>query len=272
MRCYFESEMNARAQARRLLESDLRKALSAGEFEVFYQPLFHLARDAVNGCEALLRWRHPERGFVSPAEFIPLAEETGLIVPLGSWVLRQACMEAASWPSDLRLAVNVSSVQFRNRGLIETVMAALAESGLPANRLELEITESVLLSDDSSTLDILNQIRRIGVRISLDDFGTGFSSLSYLRSFPFDKIKIDRSFVQEIGSSKNAMVIMSAVVNLATGLEMIITAEGVETQAQLDWLKSVGCTEVQGYLISRPLPATHFRSFVNLGHQLSQVA
>jgi diguanylate cyclase (GGDEF)-like protein len=272
MRCFFETEMNARAQARRLLEFDLRRALSAGEFEVFYQPLFHLAGSVVTGCEALLRWRHPERGLVSPAEFIPLAEEIGLIVPLGAWVLRQACMEAASWPNGLKLAVNVSSVQFRNRGLVDTVMSALAESGLPGDRLELEITESVLLNNDSDTLGLLHQLRRIGVRISLDDFGTGYSSLSYLRTFPFDKIKIDRSFVQDLGSSQGTMVIVSALIDLATGLGMITTAEGVETQAQLDWLQSKRCTEVQGYLISRPLTAGDFRSFANLEHQISQVA
>lgn len=272
MRCFFQAEMNVKAQARRLLESDLRKAISVGEFEVFYQPLFELAGSVVSGCEALLRWRHPKRGLVSPAEFIPLAEETGLIVPMGSWVLHQACMEAASWPNAPKLAVNISSVQFRERGLIETVMIALAESGLSADRLELEITESVLLNDDNDTHEILHQLREIGVRISLDDFGTGFSSLSYLRAFPFDKLKIDRSFVREIGSSRKAMAIMNSLINLATGLEMSITAEGVETQEQFDWLKSAGCTEAQGYLISRPLPAVDFRTFLNLGRQISQVA
>jgi diguanylate cyclase (GGDEF)-like protein len=272
MRCFFQAEMNAKAQARRLLESDLRKALSVGEFEVFYQPILKFSGSVVSGCEALLRWRHPERGLVSPAEFIPLAEETGLIVPLGSWVLRQACTEAASWPNALKVAVNVSSVQFHNRGLLGTVMAALTESGLPTNRLELEITESVLLGDDSHTLETLHQLRKIGVPISLDDFGTGFSSLSYLQKFPFNKIKIDRSFVKGIGASQKTMVIMSALINMATGLEMNITAEGVETQAQFDWLKSAGCTEAQGYLISRPLPAANFRSFVSLAHQISRVA
>jgi diguanylate cyclase (GGDEF)-like protein len=271
-RCFFEADMNARAQARRLLESDLRNALSAGQFELFYQPLFGLAGTAVSGCEALLRWRHPERGLVSPAEFIPLAEEIGLIVPLGAWVLRQACMEAAGWPNGLRIAVNVSTIQFRSRGLVETVIAALAESGLAADRLELEITESVLLSDDSATLDMLHTLRRIGVRISLDDFGTGYSSLSYLRTFPFDKIKIDRSFLQDLCSNQATMVIVSALINLATGLGMMVTAEGVETQAQLDWLRSAGCTEAQGYLISRPLSTENLRSFVSDGNQILQVA
>jgi diguanylate cyclase (GGDEF)-like protein len=271
-RCFFEADMNTRAQTRRLLESDLRNALSAGQFELFYQPLFGLAGTAVSGCEALLRWRHPERGLVSPAEFIPLAEEIGLIVPLGAWVLRQACMEAAGWPNGLRVAVNVSTIQFRSRGLVETVIAALAESGLAADRLELEITESVLLSDDSATLDMLHTLRRIGVRISLDDFGTGYSSLSYLRTFPFDKIKIDRSFLQDLCSNQATMVIVSALINLATGLGMMVTAEGVETQAQLDWLRSAGCTEAQGYLISRPLSTENLRSFVSDGNQILQVA
>jgi diguanylate cyclase (GGDEF)-like protein len=271
-RCFFEADMNTRAQARRLLESDLRDALAAGQFELFYQPLFDLAGSAVTGCEALLRWRHPERGLVPPAEFIPVAEEIGLIVPLGAWVLRQACMEAASWPNGLKIAINVSTIQLRNRGLVETVMAALAESGLPADRLELEITESVLLSDDNFTLELLHKLRRIGVRISLDDFGTGYSSLSYLRTFPFDKIKIDRSFLMDLCSNPATMVIVSALINLATGLGMAVTAEGVETQAQLDWLRSAGCTEAQGYLISRPLSTSNARSFVSDGSRILQVA
>jgi EAL domain-containing protein (putative c-di-GMP-specific phosphodiesterase class I) len=244
----------------------------AGQFELFYQPLFDLSGSAVTGCEALLRWRHPERGLVPPAEFIPLAEEIGLIVPLGAWVLRQACTEAAGWPNGLRIAVNVSTIQFRSRGLVETVMAALAESGLPADRLELEITESVLLSDDSVTLELLHKLRRLGVRISLDDFGTGYSSLSYLRTFPFNKIKIDRSFLLDLCSNQATMVIVSALINLATGLGMNVTAEGVETQAQLDWLRSAGCTEAQGYLISRPLSTGNLRSFVSDGRQILQVA
>jgi diguanylate cyclase (GGDEF)-like protein len=271
-RCYFEADMNTRAQTRRLLESDLRHALSAGQFELFYQPLLQLTGTAVTGCEALLRWRHPERGLVPPAEFIPFAEEIGLIVPLGAWVLRQACMEAAGWPNGLRIAINVSAIQLRSRGLVETVVAALAESGLPADRLELEITESVLLSEDSATLELLHRLHRIGVRISLDDFGTGYSSLSYLRTFPFDKIKIDRSFLQDLCSNQATMVIVNALINLATGLGMMVTAEGVETQAQLDWLRSAGCTEAQGYLIGRPLSTADLRSFVSDGRQILKVA
>ena len=271
-RCFFEADMNTRAQARRLLESDLRDALVAGQFELFYQPLYDLAGSAVTGCEALLRWRHPERGLVPPAEFIPVAEEIGLIVPLGAWVLRHACVEAAGWPNGLKIAINVSSIQLRSRGLVETVMAALAESGLPADRLELEITESVLLSDDNVTLELLHKLRRIGVRISLDDFGTGYSSLSYLRTFPFDKIKIDRSFLLDLCSNQATMVIVNALINLATGLGMNVTAESVETQAQLDWLRSAGCTEAQGYLISRPLNTANLRSFVSDRSRILQVA
>jgi diguanylate cyclase (GGDEF)-like protein len=271
-RCFFEAEMNTRAQARRRLEADLRHALSAGQFELFYQPLFDLAGGAVTGCEALLRWRHPERGLVPPAEFIPLAEEIGLIVPLGAWVLRRACTEAAGWPDGLKIAINVSAIQLRSRGLVETVVAALAESALPADRLELEITESVLLSNDGATLELLHRLHRIGVRISLDDFGTGYSSLSYLRNFPIDKIKVDRSFLLDLGANPATRVIVSALINLATGLGMMVTAEGVETQAQLDWLRSAGCTEAQGYLISRPLSTADLRSFVSDGRRTLQVA
>jgi diguanylate cyclase (GGDEF)-like protein len=267
-RCFFEVGMDARAKARHLLELDLRKAISAGEFEIFYQPLLNVASGAVSGAEALLRWRHPHRGLISPAEFIPLAEQTGLITPLGTWALHQACREAATWPDRLTVAVNISAVQLRNREIVQTVKAALAESKLPADRLELEITETVSLTDDGDTAELLHQLRRLGVRISLDDFGTGYSSLNYLRAFPFDKIKIDRSFVQEIGVSRNTIVIIKALIDLSIGLDAIINAEGVESQAQLDWLRSAGCTEVQGYLISKPMPASNFRAFVSLADRL----
>ena len=260
-RCFFEVGMDARAKAQRLLELDLRTAISAGEFEIFYQPLINLASGTIIGAEALLRWRHPHRGLISPADFIPLAEETGLIVQLGASALQQACREATNWPADLRVAVNISAVQFRNGDLLETLMDVLSDSKLAPERLELEITESVLLNDQSRVADLLHRLRHMGVRISLDDFGTGYSSLSYLRAFPFDKIKIDRSFVQEIGTGKNAEVILKALIDLSAGLDATINAEGIETQAQLDWLKSAGCTEAQGYLISRPLRADGFRSF-----------
>jgi diguanylate cyclase (GGDEF)-like protein len=253
-RCFFESAMNDLASARRLLTSDLRKALAADQFEIFYQPLFNLADQAVSGFEALLRWRHPERGLVLPSEFIPLTEQIELIVPLGEWVLRQACHQAASWPGQQRVAVNISPVQFRSPRLLPCILAALASSGLPPQRLELEITETVLLSDDRETIDLLHQLRKHGVRISLDDFGTGYSSLGYLRRFPFDKMKIDRSFVQDLGSNKDTAAIVRALIDLATNLGMTTTAEGVETREQLDWLRQECCTEIQGYLISRPVP------------------
>jgi diguanylate cyclase (GGDEF)-like protein len=252
---FFESEMDRRIQARRSLELDLRKAFVNGEFELYYQPLVNLGSNAVTGFEALLRWRHPERGMVSPVEFIPLAEEIGLIVPLGEWVLRQACMQAASWPGDVKVAVNLSPAQFRSRGVVQAVISALAHSGLRPQRLELEITESVLLGETEANLATLHQLREIGTRISMDDFGTGYSSLSYLRSFPFDKIKIDRSFVRELVQRPDCVAIVRAVTGLGASLGIATTAEGVETPEQLERLRREGCTEVQGYLFSPPRPA-----------------
>jgi diguanylate cyclase (GGDEF)-like protein len=250
---FFEAGMDARAQARRLLELDLRLALQRNEFEVHYQPIRDLATGEIVVCEALVRWRHPERGLVAPINFIPLAEETGLILPLGDWVLRQACRDAAKW-STACVAVNLSPVQFRDRDLVATVKDALAQSGLPADRLELEITESVLLQNSEGTRAMLHALRRLGVRISLDDFGTGYSSLSYLRSFPFDKIKIDRSFVNELATRKDSLAIIRAVTGLGKSLGITTTAEGVETDEQLDMLCREGCTQAQGYLISKPRP------------------
>ena len=265
-RCFFESAMNDLASARRLLTSDLRKALAADQFEIFYQPLFNLADQAVSGFEALLRWHHPERGLVLPSEFIPLAEQIELIVPLGEWVLRQACHQAASWPGQQRIAVNISPVQFRSPRLLPCILATLASSGLPPQRLELEITETVLLSDDRETIDLLHQLREHGVRVSLDDFGTGYSSLGYLRRFPFDKMKIDRSFVQDLGSNKDTAAIVRALIDLASNLGMTTTAEGVETREQLDWLRQECCTEIQGYLISRPVPQQEIRPLLARDH------
>ena len=210
--------------------------------------------DEVIGLEALLRWTHPRRGLVSPAEFIPLAEETGLIVPIGEWVVRQACKDAMAWPEHVTVAVNVSPVQFKNASLLPTIMNALARSGLPANRLELEITESVLLQDTEATLATLHQLRALGVHVSMDDFGTGYSSLSYLRRFPFNKIKIDQSFVRDIGSNKESLAIIQAITDLGATLGMATTAEGVETHDQLEQLRAQGCTEVQGYYFSKPKP------------------
>jgi diguanylate cyclase (GGDEF)-like protein len=251
---FFQPEMDAQMQARRILELDLRKALAAGQFELFYQPFVDLLTNKVSGFEALVRWNHPVRGLVPPDEFIPLAEEIGLIAPLGEWVLKKACLEAATWPGNLSVAVNLSPAQLRSRAFVFSVVAALEDSHLAATRLELEITETVLLQNTEATLQALHQIRQLGVRIAMDDFGTGYSSLSYLRSFPFDKIKIDRSFVAELDEKNDSVAIIRAVTGLAGSLGMTTTAEGVETKEQLDILRLEGCTQVQGYLFSRPRP------------------
>jgi len=253
---FFESEMDAKAQARRSLERDLRRAISAAEFDVFYQPIVNLAENKISGFEALLRWNHPTRGRVAPDEFIPLAEETGLIVPIGEWVIRRACAEARIWPSDLRVSVNVSPVQFRNKSLVSVVMSALAATGLPSDRLELEITEAVLMHTNDATMAALHQLRDLGVKISMDDFGTGYSSLSYLRSFPFDKIKIDQTFIRDLIEKPDCIAIIRAVAALGQSFGMTTTAEGVETQEQLDQMRAEGCTEVQGYFYSKPMPAS----------------
>ena len=253
---FFEPEMDALMQARRALELDLRKALINAEFALYYQPLVNLEKGQICGFEALLRWNHPERGLISPFEFIALAEETGLIVSIGEWVLRQACEEAMKWPSDLSVAVNLSPVQFKMSDLSQIVMSALAQSGLAPQRLELEITESVLLLNDESTLATLHRLRKFGVRISMDDFGTGYSSLSYLRSFPFDKIKIDGSFIRDLLANADTRTIIRAVIGLGNSLGMTTIGEGVETQEELDYLKREGCTEAQGYFFSQPKPAS----------------
>jgi diguanylate cyclase (GGDEF)-like protein len=255
---FFEPEMDAHMQARRLLEMDLRRALKAGEFELNYQPLVNLHTGKLAGFEALLRWRHPERGLVPPADFVPLAEEIGLIVPIGKWVLQTACAEAASWPKALKLAVNLSAAQFQvSAALVQTVSDALSASGLAADQLELEITESIMLQDTEETLATLHRLRRLGVGISMDDFGTGYSSLSYLRLFPFTKLKIDRSFIQDLGETPgNCAAIVRAIISLSGSLGMVTTAEGVETTAQLNRLALEGCDQVQGYLFSKPVPAS----------------
>jgi len=252
---FFEESMNALAQARRSLEVDLRQALANGELELHYQPLFYLDADRVGGFEALLRWNHPRRGSVSPAEFIPIAEETGLIVPIGTWVIQEACRQAAEWPDHIRVAVNVSSIQFQRPGLSHVVLQALQNSGLRPDRLEIEITESIFLERSDSTLQLLHSLRGLGVRIALDDFGTGYSSLSYLQSFPFDKIKIDRSFVIALQARPGAAAIVKAIIDLADALGMETTAEGVEEQGQLAILTRQGATSIQGFLFSRPVPA-----------------
>jgi diguanylate cyclase (GGDEF)-like protein/PAS domain S-box-containing protein len=257
---FFTPEMTTLVQARREMEHDLRSALANGELVLHYQPLVHLECNEISGFEALLRWCHPQRGMVSPGDFIPLAEKTGLIGPIGEWVLRQACAEAATWPEHLKIAVNLSPIQFKQRNLSEMVFNAVAAAGLAPQRLELEITESVLLQDSEATLEILKQLRGFGVRIAMDDFGTGFSSLSYLRMFPFDKIKIDRCFVADLSAgNENSLAIVRAMISLGRALGLAITAEGVETQQQLEKVRFEGCTEMQGYLFGAAKPAHEIR-------------
>ena len=251
---FLEQGMDANMRERRAIAIRLRKALADGELELHYQPVVNLASGEITGFEALMRWRHPEKGLVAPSNFIPVAEEIGLIVPLGAWAIRQACAAAATWPDDLGVAVNLSPVQFCTPGLVQVVAGALATCGLPAERLELEITESTLLQNCESTLSTLYQLRALGVRIAMDDFGTGYSSLSYLRSFPFDKIKIDRSFIKDVADGVGSLSIVRAVAAMAKGLGMTTTAEGVETLEQLEAVRAEGCTEMQGFLFSKPLP------------------
>ena len=260
---FFQPGMGVSLRAHRTLELDLRKALAAGEFELYYQPLVTLETSVISGFEALLRWHHPLRGMVSPSEFIPLAEETGLIVPIGEWVLRQACAGAAAWPDDLKVSVNLSPVQFKKGNLPQVVFATLASAGLPAGRLELEITESVFLAESKTNLATLHSLRALGVTIAMDDFGTGYSGLSYLRAFPFDKIKIDRSFISELGESGDCMAIMQAIADLGWSLGIPTLAEGAETKKQLAWVRETGCTEMQGYLFSRPVPASEIAELLS---------
>ena len=252
---FFEPAMHAQMQARRSLEIDLRRALALQQFSLVYQPQIRLESGGVVGFEALLRWEHPTRGAVSPAQFIPLAEEIGAIVTIGEWALRTACREAASWAQPASIAVNLSPVQFRGGKLVETVTHVLAQTGLDPRRLELEITEGALLESTDLVLTTLHGLRQLGVRISMDDFGTGYSSLSYLQKFPFDKIKIDQSFVRGMAGNPECGAIVRAIARLGASLGMRTTAEGVETADQLDAIRSEGCTEVQGYLTGRPMPA-----------------
>ena len=251
---FFEAEMDARAQSRRKIEIDLRDAIQNEGLRPYYQPLVDLTSGRITGFEALVRWPHPERGMISPGEFIPVAEETGLINPLGALMLHRACMDAAQWPDDVRVAVNLSPLQFRTGNLLALITDALRQSGLPARRLELEITETLLLEKSSQVLATLHALRALGVRMSMDDFGTGYSSLSYLRSFPFDKIKIDQSFVRDLGANPDAQAIVRSIVSLGVGLGVTITAEGVETEAELSCLRAEGCHEGQGFLFSRARP------------------
>jgi diguanylate cyclase (GGDEF)-like protein len=266
----FDPEMDATAQARRRLEIDLRNAQKRGEFEVYYQPLVSVDTRRVSSFEALVRWHHPERGRIEPADFIPVAEDTGLIIQLGEWVLRQACAEAMKWPENIKVAVNVSPIEFQRGNLINAVVNALAMSRLPPERLEIEITESVLLERTTKSVTTLKQLRDIGVRISMDDFGTGFSSLSYLRSYPFDKIKVDRSFVRDLTKDDRSRTIVSAIAGLGMRFGMRTTAEGVETEEQLTWLRNEGCDEAQGQLFSMPVPAGRVLSLLaELGEEQS---
>jgi diguanylate cyclase (GGDEF)-like protein/PAS domain S-box-containing protein len=251
---FFEAGMDARAQSRRKIELDLRDAIQNDVLKPYYQPLVDLSCGRITGFEALVRWPHPERGMVPPGEFIPIAEETGLINSLGVMMLRRACMDAALWPDDVRVAVNLSPAQFRTSNLLSIVMDTLKQSGLPPKRLELEITETLLLEKSAEVLASLHALRALGVRVSMDDFGTGYSSLSYLRSFPFDKIKIDQSFVRDLDANRDAQAIIRSIASLGMGLGVTITAEGVETEAELSCLRAEGCHEGQGFLFSRARP------------------
>ena len=267
--CFYELEMNARLQARVKLERDLKDAFANGEFELLYQPIVNLDDDKVTSFEALLRWNHPERGVVSPVEFVPVAEKMGLIIPLGEWVLRTACAEAATWPDDIQVSVNVSSVQLGNENFVNSVVGALASSGIPANRLELEITESVLIENTAANLDTLKRLHELGVQFAMDDFGTGYSSLSYLLSFPFHKVKIDRCFIAALSHKSESHAIVRAIADLARNLEILVTAEGVETEQQLQQVRILGCTEMQGYLLSPPRAATDLLQFFTPGTEYS---
>lgn len=255
--CYqfFEPAMDEQARQRRQVEIDLRNAIKTGQFELYYQPLYSLEKERLTGFEALLRWIHPDRGLVNPLEFIGIAEETNLIIPIGEWVIREACRQAALWPEELRIAVNISPLQFRSANLSNVIIQSLAASRISPSRLELEITESIFIENVENTLKCLHNLRNVGVRIALDDFGTGYSSLSYLRSFPFDKIKIDRSFVMDLQSGAPASAIIRAITTLADALGMETLAEGVEYEEQADLLRNEGCQQVQGYFYSRPVPA-----------------
>ncbi|WP_448996189.1 putative bifunctional diguanylate cyclase/phosphodiesterase [Novosphingobium sp.] len=263
---FFEPDLDAEASRRRRMEVDLRRAVGQGDFELFFQPLFSISENRIKGFEALMRWPHGEQGMISPAQFIPIAEETGLIVQMGEWAVREACRQAAGWPGDISVAVNISPRQLTSDGLTTCVAQALAQSGLPASRLELEITESVFIGDVEKTLKILHSLKALGVRVALDDFGTGYSSLSYLRSFPFDKIKIDQSFVRAMGEGGSANAIVRAITTLADALGMVTLAEGVETPELLAALRGEGCDMIQGYLISRPVPGAKVQDLLAFQH------
>jgi EAL domain-containing protein (putative c-di-GMP-specific phosphodiesterase class I) len=255
--------MDAPIQDRRALEVDLRQAYASGSLDLHYQPVLDVRQGRVGSCEALLRWRHPERGLVPPCEFISMAEDIGLIAPIGAWVLQQACQDAATWPDDIGVAVNLSPVQFRNRNLVQEVRDALSASGLAPHRLELEITESVLLVDSGANVAVLHELRALGVCIAIDDFGVGYSSLSYLRTFPFSKIKIDQSFVRELGQKRSSGAIIRAVIGLGESLGVTTVGEGVETMEQFTHLSAYGCDQVQGFLFSKPVQRDVIRDLIS---------
>jgi diguanylate cyclase (GGDEF)-like protein/PAS domain S-box-containing protein len=269
---FFETQMDADVRERHALEGDLRNAIAEGEFELFYQPIINIERNTICSFEALVRWNHPTRGMILPTAFIPVAEESGLIVALGEWVLRQACEQAKNWPDDIRIAINLSPVQFRNNALEQTLISAIATAGIAPSRVELEITEAILLQNAESIIATLHRLRDLGVRICMDDFGSGYSSLNYLRSFPFDKIKIDKSFIFDIEKNNDAVAIVQAVVGLGNSLGMTTTAEGVETKEQLDLLRAEGCTEVQGYLFSKPQAASEVPRLLSVCGRTRRVA
>jgi predicted signal transduction protein with EAL and GGDEF domain len=260
---FFEKAMDEKMQCRRRLESDLRRALVLREFSLVYQPQFNLRQNKVTGFEALLRWQNSARGAVSPLEFIPVAEDIGIITSIGEWVLRTACLEAATWPGLHAVSVNVSALQFKNSNLFATVMSALGESGLDPWRLELEITESVMLDSGGAAFLTLQRLREMGVRVALDDFGTGYSSMGYLQSFPFDRIKIDQSFVRGTSNGTVGRAIVRAIASIGQSLGTATVAEGVETEEQMARITSDGCTDVQGYLISRPMPPEGIGTFLS---------
>ena len=267
---FFEQSLDEQARYRRQMELDLRLAIRDGGFQLYFQPLYSLQEERLKAFEALIRWPHSQRGMISPTEFIPLAEDTGLIVPIGEWVIREACRQAASWPGDLSVAVNISPKQFLSPNLATVVLSALASSGLPATRLELEITESIFISNVERTLEALHGLRKLGVRIALDDFGTGYSSLSYLRSFPFDKLKIDQSFVRDLTEGGNANAVIRAITTLADALGMETLAEGVEDEAQAEILRKEGCRQIQGYLLSKPINSDAVHNFIDAMQGISE--
>jgi predicted signal transduction protein with EAL and GGDEF domain len=258
----YDVSLDEKTRERRMIEAGLRLALAEGQLELYYQPLVNATTGRITSAEALVRWNHPHRGLVPPIDFIGIAEETGLIVPLGEWVIRTACAEAATWPDEISIAINLSPAQFRERSLVGFIVAALDSAALSPTRLELEITEGVLLSDENGTLETLIALRALGVHVSMDDFGTGYSSLSYLRRFPFDKIKIDQSFVRQLPHDAESAAIVRAIITMAKCLGMSTTVEGVETKEQFDFSVAAGCDTIQGFLISQPLNRTDFAALL----------